>query len=70
VPLVVADTANPDSGGLPAIIVVDFRNGDIKPVANATDDGLQNLALSLEVHVFRDTQADRANTNIHRKYMP
>ena len=63
--LVIADAADADSGFLPAIVIVDFSHGDIEAGLNAPDDRLQDLAFSLEVHIFRDTQADPGDADIH-----
>ena len=63
--LVITDAADADNSKLPAIVIVDFSDGDIKAGLNTTDDRLQDLALSLEVHIFRDTQADPGDADIH-----
>jgi len=66
VALVIADTADADGSGPPAIVIIDFSDGDIEAGLNTTDDGLDDLALSLEVRILRDVQADPGNADIHR----
>jgi hypothetical protein len=54
-PLVIADTANPDGS-----------NGYIELMAHPACDRLKNLPFTLERHIFRQAETDLTDTNIHR----
>ena len=47
-PSIIADTANPDSGQLPYIIVVDLSHGNIELIADPAGNRLQYLPLTFE----------------------
>jgi hypothetical protein len=65
-PLVIADTANPDGSQLPGIIIVNLGNGHIELIAHPARDRLKNLPFTLERHIFRQAETDLTDTNIHR----
>ena len=64
-PSAIADAANPDSGPLPDIVVINLSHGNIELVANPTGNRLQHLPFTLERHIFRQSEADLTYANIH-----
>jgi len=62
---VIADRANSNLCALPKVVVPHLRNGDIKPVLDALDHLLKDVALSLQRMVFWDPKIQLANADHH-----
>jgi hypothetical protein len=64
-PLVITDAADANGGQLPVIVIIHLGYGDIKFIPHPAGDRLQDLPFALEGHIFRQSEADPGNTNIH-----
>jgi hypothetical protein len=64
-PPVVADVAESNGSPLPGVVVVNLGYGNVETVADTAGNGLDYLPFPLERHVFGETKADPAYTNIH-----
>ena len=63
--LTVANAADADGGQLPEVVVVNFGDRDVKLVGDPGCDRFQNLSLAFQGLVFRNTEANLADTNVH-----
>jgi hypothetical protein len=63
--LIITDTAEPYRRMLPGVIVIYLGHGDVELMTYPAGNGPQHLALSLEVHVLRNAQAELAYTDVH-----
>jgi hypothetical protein len=70
VALIIADAAKADNRVLPAIVIPYFRDGNVKFAFYPPDDGPDHHTLALEVHIFREAQADRPNADVYRHQNP
>jgi len=61
----VADTADSQGNHLPQVVAINLGYGDIKAVAHPAGNRLHYLPLTLEGAVFRQTEANPADTDVH-----
>ena len=66
VPDAIADAGDSQGCYLPRLIVLDLGDGHVKLVSQPRAERAHDAALALEATVFRQTECDFANANVHQ----
>jgi hypothetical protein len=63
--LAIADTADSEGSHLPGIIIIDLSYGNIELIPYAACNGLKDLSLGLERHIFGNANDDSTYAYVH-----